>query len=303
MEQAHHDFGPSTMGRRAACLASYQREKQAEKEGVAIETYAAEAAEGTDLHTYLDPAKPIDALTPEQQRLVLKARTFVIERAPASGDLLYEHRLDLLDDGMPLIFGTADLVAVSADGEEDVIFDFKFGRGELWQESLWWQFAGYAGAYLQAALARKVKCHALHVSSGERFEVTFTLDDVTDIIHRWKAVMAAANEPNPPASPSPNACRFCKAKVICPEFQAATGAVVKTDPQMLPVASLKRYLSWRPMLRAFDRAVDKHLKTLEDAALRLLGYERRKRRAQRMSGTGEYYEVEYLRALKDDEDD
>lgn len=120
------------------------------------------------------------------------------------------------DDG----FGTSDAIIISGCGSEIQVHDLKTGKGvPVYAEGNEQMLLYAAGAIEQFGLAFsfervRLVIHQPRLNSLSEWECS--LLDVSDLVAKAREVIAArSTEPRP----SEAACRFCRAKAVCPALE------------------------------------------------------------------------------------
>ena len=164
-----------------------------------------------------------------------------------------------LDDGLkslhPALGGTADAVLV--DGDHLHVIDLKTGRVAV-DATDNKQLLTYAlGAMRQFKAPSHITCtmHIFQPRVGHS-KWTVTGQDLVDHGERLKAAAELALTSDAPTSPSPDACRYCKAKTICPSMREKVQMAARSDfmpdmtvtPDMLDDAVL--VAAWAEMVQA-----------------------------------------------------
>jgi hypothetical protein len=154
-----------------------------------------------------------------------------------------------LDDGLkslhPALGGTADAVLV--DGDHLHVIDLKTGRVAV-DATDNKQLLTYAlGAMRQFKAPSHITCtmHIFQPRVGHS-KWTVTGQELIDHGARLKAAAELALTSDAPTSPSPDACRYCKAKTICPSMREKVQTAARSDfmpdmtvtPDMLDNAAL-----------------------------------------------------------------
>ena len=154
-----------------------------------------------------------------------------------------------LDDGLkslhPALGGTADAVLV--DGDHLHVVDLKTGRVAV-DATDNKQLLTYAlGAMRQFKAPERITCtmHIFQPRVGHS-KWTVTGQDLVDHGNKLKAAAELALSSDAPTSPSPDACRYCKAKTICPSMREKVQEAARSDfkpdttvtPEMLDNAAL-----------------------------------------------------------------
>jgi hypothetical protein len=164
-----------------------------------------------------------------------------------------------LDEGLkslhPALGGTADAVLV--DGDHLHVVDLKTGRVAV-DATDNKQLLTYAlGAMRQFKAPERITCtmHIFQPRVGHS-KWTVTGQDLVEHGQRLKAAAELALTSDAPTSPSPDACRYCKAKTICPSMREKVQEAARSDfmpdttvtPEMLDDAAL--VAAWAEMVQA-----------------------------------------------------
>jgi hypothetical protein len=154
-----------------------------------------------------------------------------------------------LDEGLkslhPALGGTADAVLV--DGDHLIICDLKTGRVPVDAQDNK-QLLTYAlGAMRQLKAPSSITC-TMHIFQPRVGHSKWTVSGNYLNLHGRRLLSAAelALTSDAPTNPSPDACRYCKAKTICPSMREKVQEVARNDflpdttvtPEMLDNASL-----------------------------------------------------------------
>ena len=154
-----------------------------------------------------------------------------------------------LDAGLkslhPSLGGTADAVVV--EGNHLHIIDAKFGRVPVEAENNK-QLMTYAlGAMRQLNAPADIQC-TMHIFQPRAGHSKWTVSGVDLISHGHDLVNSArlALSPDAPTIPSPDACKYCKAKTICPSMRQKVQDNARKDfapdttvtPEMIELAKL-----------------------------------------------------------------
>ena len=154
-----------------------------------------------------------------------------------------------LDEGLqslhPALGGTADAVLV--DGDHLHIVDLKTGRVAV-DATDNKQLLTYAlGAMRQFKAPSSIQC-TMHIFQPRVGHSKWTVSGNYLELHGRRLLEAAelALTSDAPTSPSPDACRYCKAKTICPSMREKVQEVARSDflpdttvtPEMLDNAAL-----------------------------------------------------------------
>jgi hypothetical protein len=164
-----------------------------------------------------------------------------------------------LDSGLkslhPALGGTADAVLV--DGDHLHVVDLKTGRVAV-DATDNKQLLTYAlGAMRQFKAPSHITCtmHIFQPRVGHS-KWTVTGQDLIDHGDRLKAAAELALTSDAPTNPSPDACRYCRAKTICPSMREKVQTAARSDfmpdmtvtPEMLDDAAL--VAAWAEMVQS-----------------------------------------------------
>ncbi len=141
--------------------------------------------------------------------------------------------------------GTADAVLV--DGNHLHVIDLKTGRVPVSAENNK-QLLTYAlGVMRQFNAPASIEC-TMHIFQPRVGHSQWTVDGTHLIRHGFDLKHAAelALSPDAPTNPSPDACKYCRAKTICPSMRAKVQDNARKDfapdtkvtPEMLDLASI-----------------------------------------------------------------
>ena len=154
-----------------------------------------------------------------------------------------------LDEGLkslhPALGGTADAILV--DGNHLHVIDLKTGRVAV-DANENKQLLTYAlGAMRQLKAPSTIEC-TMHIYQPRVGHSKWTVSGQELVEHgeRLKAAAELALSGDAPTSPSVDACRYCKAKTICPSMRQKVQEVARSDfkpdttvtPEMLDNAAL-----------------------------------------------------------------
>jgi hypothetical protein len=154
-----------------------------------------------------------------------------------------------LDAGLkslhPALGGTADAILV--EGNHLHVIDAKFGRVLVEAENNK-QLMTYAlGAMRQLNAPADIIC-TMHIFQPRAGHSKWTVNGVDLISHGHDLVNSArlALSPDAPTNPSPDACKYCRAKTICPSLRQKVQDSARKDfstettvtPEMIELAKL-----------------------------------------------------------------
>jgi hypothetical protein len=168
-----------------------------------------------------------------------------------------------LDEGLkslhPALGGTADAVLV--DGNHLHILDLKTGRVPV-DATDNKQLLTYAlGAMRQLKAPNTIEC-TMHIYQPRVGHSKWTVSGLRLELHgrRLQSAAELALTSDAPTSPSPDACRYCKAKTICPSMREKVQETARNDfkpdttvtPEMLDDAAL--VAAWADAVQAAAKA-------------------------------------------------
>ena len=210
----------SALGRLAACPGSLAAEQAAPAE----ETSSPEADSGTAIHAVLAGETPARPLTEEETRIAEACDRLLQETACGTygplehaDTLVREERLWLrAPDKTPLLSGKPDLVAIY--GMRALIVDFKTGRAEVTNAASNLQLRALvtlvaANHIIREATVVIIQPFSETGTTAARYED----DDIAAAREHVLQILSDAANPWAPRVPSPEACKYCRAKALCPE--------------------------------------------------------------------------------------
>jgi hypothetical protein len=125
--------------------------------------------------------------------------------------------------------GTADAVLVI--GDELIVADLKFGMGvavsaERNHQLMLYALAAFDIFDLTHGPINRVRLIVSQPRMKALSEWTLTVDELLAFGEEVKAAAKACDEPDAPLNPSEKACKFCRAKAVCPSLQAQVNDTV-----------------------------------------------------------------------------
>lgn len=245
-ERKHARLSASRAERFMTCPGSVRLENQ-----MPYEPPGEAAALGTMLHELSEKilrGEEIDDpdLDPEHMQLAQSYADYVNGISDNPRKKLIEVNVD---DGLKSLHqalgGTADAVIV--EGDHLHVIDAKFGR-VLVEAKDNKQLLTYAlGVMRQFNAPASIQC-TMHIFQPRAGHSKWTVSGVDLISHGLELKKAAdlALSPDAPTNPSPDACKYCKAKTICPSMRQRVQDNARKDfaintaisPEMLELAHL-----------------------------------------------------------------
>jgi CRISPR/Cas system-associated exonuclease Cas4 (RecB family) len=120
-------------------------------------------------------------------------------------------------------------------GDTALVIDWKTGRNPQGNAAENLQLRAYAVLvkknlpHLKRIFVAIVQPMAAPYTIAEYEEIDLKLAD-----EQIQGIVAAALAPNAPRTPSPDACKYCRAKSICPEAQAEATALAQVKTDIIP---------------------------------------------------------------------
>jgi len=182
-----------------------------------------------------------------------------------------------LDEGLqslhPALGGTADAILV--DGNHLHVIDLKTGRVAVDAEDNK-QLLTYAlGAMRQLKAPNTIEC-TMHIFQPRVGHSKWTVSGLRLELHgrRLQSAAELALSGDAPTHPSPDACRYCKAKTICPSMREKVQEVARSDfkpdttvtPEMLENAAL--VAAWADAVQSAAKAQITDGKAIQGWAMR-----------------------------------
>ncbi len=200
-----------------------------------------DASMGNRIHGYLAGDKI--ALTEDEQMIADQCRRQQIELEnsllPENPQTFVEHRLWHYDDNLePRWSGKPDRVSWWGIGA--VVIDYKTGRGEVEHATNNIQLRALAVlADQHHGPFQKIAVAIIQPLAGEPTVCTYADDDISKAYDEVNDLMELVQTPGQPRNPSTEACKYCKAKEICPEARG----VVEHLPALVPRDGLEIVMS------------------------------------------------------------
>jgi hypothetical protein len=226
----------SAASRYAACLGSYQLERQ-----VVEQETSADAQTGNRIHAAL-ALEPVTDLTTDETWIIDRCREQEAELVANTfgghdTNCFREKRLWSLDaDGNKLWSGKPDVIytAEVQDKLWGLIIDYKSGRGEVEDASQNLQLRCLVALLDESwgfSFDRIIVAIIQPLAGGPSVSV-YESEDIHDAIQESDELMSAIQKLGQPRTPSESACRYCKGKPFCAEAREAAVAPPLTN---LPV--------------------------------------------------------------------
>jgi CRISPR/Cas system-associated exonuclease Cas4 (RecB family) len=268
----HHELGGSRIQQTMLCPASVMMQRdfpnessEAARRGSLRHEVAYHArTQGRPPEAYLDRMFEIDGVSMAVDRNVVHDTQVAlailadIERAFQPTDVLLEHPVQYAETiGVPNAGGTADAILINRDQNKLAVCDYKFGAYPV-RAAKNPQLYGYAGGALESVCIPQgiqidtVELHIIQPSRHGHDLYECDRDEVDQFMGAFKSAAELAYSEKPPFNPSELACRFCRAKDICPALNEGLSDdfdVIEPDADTLA----KRYAEALVMSEAANR--------------------------------------------------
>ena len=232
----------SSWRRLELCAGSWQLGEQAKAIGQEAHKSSRAAARGSLIHAWLagipgEDGKEIKLMEPEQ-----RTADFLQERAQeqiarifgdARVETLVEKRLWLRVDGRPALSGQFDKVIHS--GDTALILDYKSGHSQPDPAEINSQLKVLS--VLVALHLPQVTTVIAQIISGP-YGVTESRYSIAELAHAYNEILdtlRAIHAEDAPFHPSPEACRYCPAALICQAVKDTIMPVARTQYSALPI--------------------------------------------------------------------
>lgn len=226
----------SSWPRYERCAGSWALEQEARRIGQEAHKSSVAAERGTLIHAYLAGIPDEDGNEIVLSETEQKTAEFLQERAQEQIERIFEgrqvstlveKRLWLSIDGKPALSGQFDKVVYS--GDTALLLDFKTGFSEPDPAEINSQLKVLA-VLVALHLPQVTKVYAQIISGPYGVtEARYSIAELADAYNGILTTLRAIHAPEAPFNPSPEACRYCPAHLIC---QAVKDTI-------LPVARLQ----------------------------------------------------------------
>ena len=232
MDERENKMSGSGMAGYAACAGKFQLEKTCPRDEGNVYTEI-----GNRIHLVLAGVNKLETLPEEEQAIVtrcLEQYGEILAQIPSEiGDLkesTLENRLWYNDTWS----GQIDRIDFFGN-ETALVVDWKTGRTPQGGAAENLQLRAYAVLVKKNYPALK----RIFVAIVQPLAAPYTIAeyDGIDLVaadHQISEIVEAALAPNAPRTPSPDACKYCRAKSICPEAQGQVTALAEVKSDIIP---------------------------------------------------------------------
>lgn len=210
----------STIERAALCPGSYLAERAQPR----VDESSPEAESGTRIHAALANEITEDKLSVEELDLVRRCNKLLVELAASTygalenaDTLVREERLWFTDrEARKLVSGKPDLVAIY--GMRALLVDFKTGRGSVTHAGANLQLRALVAILSAAYRLREVTVAIIQPNCATPVtSACYNEEDIEAARLEVAGIVAEAQKPDAARIPNEHACRYCKARAVCPE--------------------------------------------------------------------------------------
>lgn len=276
-DERHGLPSASSAHRYALCPGSFLLEQSIQQPDVS----GADAQIGNRIHGYL--AGEGIALNEEETRIATDSRLQEIELVKAVFpfqdrlQIMREKRLWEYDaDFNKSWSGKPDVVY--HDATRALVIDYKTGRGEVQHATGNVQLRALAVlAYMTSGPYQEVTVAIIQPLTGDPTTCTYNALDLVRALSEMETLMTNIRKPDQPRNPSTEACKYCKAKEVCPEARG----VVQKLPALVPRDGLEivmtpeqiaEFLAVAPLAEAVIESVRGKARRMIDAGQEIPGW-------------------------------
>lgn len=229
-----------------------------------------QSREGVLLHDYdAHPEYDRSVLPPYQRDLLERNAMLKLTVSERLSKLLTDFPCDVMNNGAPLdnglISGTPDSAVIYLKDLSGWINDAKFGYKVVERAELNLQLRVYSVLMWDANYPRLERIFVSITQPRLPYDERITLaeykpEDIEKAREEITFILAKANKPDAPLIAGEEQCRYCKAKMICPEFQKTmTVPALAIQPEKaLSLAAREAYLE-QQLAQIDDYGIEKLL--------------------------------------------
>jgi len=183
---------------------------------------SSDANSGNKVHAFLACQITRDALTADEQQtadMCAEQEAGLVEPYGRVFNVIREERYWGCPDGKLAWSGKPDVVYNC--GNSFVVIDYKTGRNEVTEAVGNLQLRALAVLVWEYHLINNITVAIIQPwVSGTPSVCRYTKEDLDTARREINEIMLRVQQPGQPRNPSTEACRYCKAKAICPEARA-----------------------------------------------------------------------------------
>jgi hypothetical protein len=212
----------SSMERYALCPGSWAAEQ-----GIPDQT-SDDATTGNRIHAWLGGETMTVPLTSDEVDLAIRCReqeeAILNTVLPHRDEIVREHRYWMGQDWS----GKPDVVAIDSLSGDGVVVDYKTGRGEVTSAEGNLQLRALAVLVNEKHGLAKITVAIIQPLAGAPSVCEYTFEDLIVARAEVTRIVDRINSPNAPRIPSPDACKYCRAKPYCVEAREQAVALPVT---------------------------------------------------------------------------
>jgi len=233
MDERENKMSGSGMAGYSACAGKFQLEQTCPRDEGNVYTEM-----GNRIHEVLAGNKRFDTLSEEEQDIVNRCNSQYSEIVESISSEIRYFKNSVLEQRLwfnNTWSGQIDRIDFF-NLDTALVVDWKTGRTPQGNAAENLQLRAYAVLVKKNYPALKrifvaiVQPLAAPYTIAEYEEIDLKLAD-----EQIQSIVDAALAPNPPRTPSPDACKYCRAKSICPEAQGQVTALAEVKADIIPV--------------------------------------------------------------------
>lgn len=209
----------SSMERYMLCPGSFAAEQGQPDEA------SEDAESGNRIHAVLAGETVTPPLTDDDERTILACQA----QANALLDAIVPHRDELILERRywraNRWSGKPDVVAIDTLQAHALVLDYKTGRGDVKSADGNMQLRALAVLVSMEHGLDKVTVAIVQPLAGESSVCVYNAEGLRKARIEISDILTAIHQPNAPRRPSAKACKYCKAKAVCPEAREASVAL------------------------------------------------------------------------------
>ena len=261
----------SSMERYMLCPGSWAAEKGQPEQA------SSDADSGNRIHAALAGEAVNPPLTEDEERTAeackVQADALIHNTVGDGCRIVREEREWSMDErwsGKADVVALKNVVALNRPGTRVLVIDYKTGRGEVADATGNMQLRALAVLVSDSYWADEVTVAIVQPLAGPVSTCTYTSTDLERAQSEITGIIDAIHKADAPRIPSARACKYCKAKAVCPEAQKlATDAplMVSRNGRELSISPerMAEFLDQIPAIEAVVEAVQAKAKRMLEA--------------------------------------
>lgn len=259
IKTTHHEFSPSKLEQFSLCSGSYFMQQGIE------DTPNEFAQEGTMLHEKVATAN-LDGLTIEQTTVVNRCLEYLqnICKKIEIKEIKFEEFIEIKDDNNNIVTeGTCDVIIIDNKNAGHVM-DWKFGYNAVNDVSKNPQLASYCLGVMQKYNLIECTGYVYQPRINNKSSYTFTQSKAI-LGYIQRIISACKDTDDLKLSPSTEACRYCRARLLCPAFRRTFQNFACVDKEYLTnVGMLEKLYYESKNISSFIKKIENEVKKVID---------------------------------------